>query len=196
MSQFHRHYFNDLADNWAKKNKNNDFLLYAMQEFGVRNHDCVLDVGSGTGCLTKILAQLIEPPGKVYALDISEKMLFEAKRKLTASSLFICSDISRSAFSKEYFDKIICYSSFPHIRNQKRALEEIERILKPKGKLLIYHTCCSRKLNHYHAQLTNVVCFDKLPKSEYLEKMINAAGMECTKLVEKSDLYWVEAQKH
>jgi SAM-dependent methyltransferase len=108
--------------------------------------------------------------------------------------LLSCSDACNLAFTGAIFDKIVCYSAFPHIQKPQRALSEFYRVLKPGGRIVVFHNCCSRKLNHLHARIP-AVCFDKLPKSEYLQALMVGAGFKEIKTIEQPDLYWVEAGK-
>lgn len=155
----------------------------------------VLDIGAGRGALTVPLSTLVKT-GRVVAADLSDNMLSSARKMLNAEHAhYVCTDACAVSFRDETFDKIVCYSTFPHIQNPLRALVEFLRILKPSGKVLIFHNCCSRKLNHYHARIPNVVTFDKLPKSEHLQALLRHVGFTEIQTVEKPDLYWVEAGK-
>jgi SAM-dependent methyltransferase len=40
-------------------------------------------------------------------------------------------------FAGEYFDKVVASASFHHFPNQDRGLEEMKRVLKPNGKMII-----------------------------------------------------------
>ncbi len=194
MSKEHRSFFNDLAVSWHNKTSS-EALLNSMQQFGVKLDDLVVDVGAGTGVLTLPLSQLVKS-GRVIALDISEKMLATARKNLAGEHIYYsCSDACQLSFHDKSIDKIVCYSTFPHIQKPQCALSEFYRVLKPGGKALIFHNCCSRKLNHHHAKMTSVVSFDKLPKSEYLQTLMRDAGFTEIKTVEQPDLYWVEAEK-
>jgi demethylmenaquinone methyltransferase/2-methoxy-6-polyprenyl-1,4-benzoquinol methylase len=194
MSQSHRFFFNDRADSWHNKTAQ-DALIRAMSQFGMRGNDRVLDIGAGRGALTLPLSTLVKT-GFVVAADLSDKMLCCAKKNLNVDrALYVCADACAIAFPDEVFDKIICYSTFPHIQKPLCALSEFLRILKPRGKALIFHNCCSRKLNHFHAKLPQVVSFDKLPKSQQLQALMSAVGFREIKTIERPDLYWVEAEK-
>jgi SAM-dependent methyltransferase len=195
MSTEHRHYFNQRASEWGLKGQN-DRLIDALNEFGVKPDDSILDVGAGTGCLTQFLQEMVGDGGCAVAADISDKMLAAARRQLKSRQvLYLCTDACELAIVPDSFDKIICYSTFPHFNKPLRALSEFYRILKPLGKILIFHNCCSRHLNLYHSRLQSVVSFDKLPKSEQLMEMIRFCGFVEVRGVERPDLYWVEARK-
>lgn len=194
MSKAHRSFFNELAGTWHNK-ISTESLVEAMRQFHVRPDDFILDIGAGTGILTAPLAKLVDT-GHVFAIDISDKMLSAAKQYISEHHIsYLCSDACRLSLASNSVDKIVCYSTFPHIQKPHCALAEFYRVLKPGGAALIFHNCCSRKLNHHHARMTSVVSFDKLPKSEYLQLLMQDAGFIAVKTVEQPDLYWVEAQK-
>ena len=190
MSKEHRLYFNAIANSWHNKTSF-DALLKCMVQFGVSP----LDIGAGTGALSGPLLQL-NRSGRLVAADISEKMLGAVRNLQPAKRILsACTDACCLAFADETFDKIVCYSTFPHIRHPQKALSEFYRVLKCGGRILIFHNCCSRKLNHYHAKIPLVVSFDKLPKSEYLRELMGGTGFVEIRTVEQPDLYWVEAGK-
>ena len=194
MSQLHREYFNQLSGQWNDMVQLEMDLQAHLIEFGVKANDRVLDVGAGTGRLTCQIASLVGVDGKVLAVDIANEMLQKVDRS-NKNTICLCSDACYNALKNELFDKIICFSTFPHILNQTLALNEFYRLLKPNGKLLIFHTKCSRQLNTFHHDLNDVVCHDELPKADMLEQMAKSAGFVSQKTVEHPELYWVECSK-
>ncbi|MDZ7371754.1 MAG: class I SAM-dependent methyltransferase [candidate division KSB1 bacterium] len=193
MSRLHRLYFNRMAPVWANKSRHEQ-MAEAVRGF-VNKGENVLDAGAGTGYLTGKLCEWCDP-GIVMAIDLSEKMLQEARKRITQKRvLFLCSDVSCTAVASNAFDKIVCYSSFPHFDRPIEALQEFLRMLKPGGKILVFHNCCSRRLNQFHAALPEVVSFDKLPKAEQLMELVRFVGFTNVVGRERPDLYWVEAQK-
>jgi SAM-dependent methyltransferase len=193
MSLSHRHYFNHLAQTWKAAPWSGDLSLY-LEQFGICAGDSVLDVGAGTGRMTAILLQKVGCDGRVVAADISDGMLLRA-RENNPAAVYACTDVCELAFVENIFDKIVCFSTFPHIVRPLCALKEMHRVVKPGGRLLILHTCCSRKLNQFHTGLEGIVCHDQLPRAEALQSTIQSAGFQIVKLVEKPDLYWVEVMK-
>ena len=194
MSKEHRSFFNDKAESWHNTSSVAS-LVRALHQFGILSSDIVLDIGAGTGALTSPLLELMDT-GHVVAADISDKMLMTARDRLPSEqALYACADACSLAFQDQTFDKVVCYSTFPHIQKPHCALMEFYRILKPGGKALIFHNCCSRRLNHYHAKLPSIVSFDKLPKSEYLQSLMQKVGFREIQTIEHPDLYWVEAEK-
>lgn len=102
----------------------------------------VLDYGSGTGWLARAIACL---GCEVKAVDVSEKAL-EAGRKIVAQDPlsvgleleFTPIDAQRLPFADEFFDRIVCFSAFHHVADQKTTREEMYRILR-KGGMAVFN---------------------------------------------------------
>ncbi len=196
MSKAHRDYFNGLATEWDMMVEDLPVLRGYLLRFGVSRGERVLDVGAGTGRLTKYLLELTGPDGWVVAEDVAEQMLLQAGKSIDSETVhFVCDDVCGLALKSDFFDKVICFSIFPHILHPQKALSEICRVLRPGGRLLILHTSDSHDLNHFHASLNSVVCHDKLPPAEEMVPLIRKAGLMERVIEERENLYWVEAEK-
>jgi len=196
MAQSHRDYFNRLAPEWNGKVKDDPILKEYLMRFGVSAGDRIVDIGAGTGRMAKHLIGLVGKNGCVVAEDISDRMLKEGKRLLQNPHLhWVCDDVMSLAFKEASFDKVLCFSAFPHFPDPTVALKEMHRVLRPGGKLLILHTCSSERLNEFHASLENTVCKDVLPAIKNVKPLLKQAGFAPGKTTEKDDLYWVEGWK-
>lgn len=196
MSLSHRLYFNRIAPMWDQMVSPENRLKDHLVRFGVQSGEKVLDVGAGTGRLTRILVELTGANGRVMAGDISDQMLKNAAQKISNPSChFVCADACFLAVQENSFDKVICFSTFPHIVQPVKALQEIYRVLRPGGKLLVLHACCSRKLNAFHASLNDVVCHDNIPRADRLAFLLRQTGFTAIHMDENPQLYWVEGEK-
>lgn len=95
----------------------------------------VLELGLGNGkTLRSILKQ---KPKETIAIDFSGEAIKHAKKEFTDTK-FIKADITRMPFPKEQFDVVVCYYLLNNLseKERKRALSEIYRVLKKKGKLI------------------------------------------------------------
>ena len=97
----------------------------------------ILDVGCGTGNFSIKLAEM---GCKVIGIDKSEKMLEEAKRKAEIKGLnieFLNMDVYDIELSDESFDGVFSMAAFEFIKRPKKAYDEMYRVLKKGGYLLI-----------------------------------------------------------
>ena len=96
----------------------------------------LLDVGCGTGELLLMLSEKLENPG-LYGIDISKNMLMIAEKKLGGKALLKISDVESLPFKDNEFDYVITCEAFHHYLNQNKAINEMKRVLKDGGKLII-----------------------------------------------------------
>lgn len=137
-------FFNEIAgdyDNWYKTKIGSfadkvetrlAFDLFVPVQ-GMR----VLDVGCGTGNFSIKLAQ---KGCKVTGIDISEKMLHIARKKAKMAGLnieFKKVDVYDLDFIDESFDAVFSMAAFEFIKEPKKAFDEMYRVLKTGGQLLI-----------------------------------------------------------
>ena len=140
MYDARRSYFNSIAENWNKKVPLSDRVVSLLDRCEIKSGEKVLDVGSGTGRLSELIQQKVGNFGHVVSVDFSYDMLVEAKRGGRNNTLhFMCADVLELPCINNYFNKVICYSAFPHFRDQKKALLEMHRVLETNGKLFIFH---------------------------------------------------------
>ncbi|MCL4536277.1 MAG: methyltransferase domain-containing protein [Nitrospirae bacterium] len=105
--------------------------------------DKVLDIGCGTGTSALIIARDVGDKGEVVGIDLSEKMLDIAKRKIDRSGFhnvtFLKANAEDITYHDSYFDKITAFAVLHEMNHEGRinTLREIYRLLKLEGKALI-----------------------------------------------------------
>ena len=197
MSISHLDYFNAIARECSENVIDDPNLNGYLLEFGVSAGDRILDLGAGTGRLTRLILELVGDGGYVCSLDIAINMLkyCHCADKSRERNVQVCADAADLPFKMDCFDKIICYSTFPHLVSPISVLRETERILRKNGKILILHSCCSKKLNAMHASFSSIVAKDRLPRADELGRQLCRIGFCVEKHLERPDLYWVECRK-
>lgn len=163
---------------------------------GIARGSRVLDVGAGTGILLPALEAQVGAEGFVAALDISMKMLLEAKAR-QVKYRFVCfqGDVMDVPAAEGLFDWVICNSCFPHFVNQQRALIGLARVLKPGGRLVICHTQSREAINEFHRRAGGVVGGHELPEVAGMKRLIARAGLALIRFEDASDHYVVIAAK-
>lgn len=93
----------------------------------------ILDAGCGTGGFTKKLEQY----GDVYAVDINPTALKFAKRKKVKH--LKKASVAALPFTNNYFELVLSLDVLYHkgVRNDSKALQEMYRVLKPHGILIL-----------------------------------------------------------
>ena len=102
--------------------------------------DQVLDIAGGTGDLSLAFARHVGPTGRVVHTDINEAMLREGRNRLLDLGLalptLVC-DAEQLPFESNRFDLVSVAFGLRNMTHKDRALAEMQRVLKPGGKLLV-----------------------------------------------------------
>ena len=99
----------------------------------------VLDIGCGTGYALGEIAKKAGNRGTFYGVDLSAKMIERANEKFRDSEQFhfMVSNAESIPLEDNLFDIIICINSFHHYYHPEKAIAEMHRLLKDKGKVYI-----------------------------------------------------------
>ena len=101
----------------------------------------VLEIGCGLGSHSEMLAR---SGAQLTAIDLSPTSVASTKRRLHLKQLTAdvrVADAENLPFADESFDYIWSWGVIHHSPNTRKCAEEIERVLKPGGKLqiMLYH---------------------------------------------------------
>ena len=102
----------------------------------IKENDLVLEIGCGPGDLTKKLSKEYK---KVIAFDISYVGVKKARKRvdMNCNSEFLVSDATKLPFNAHQFDIVIFSEVLEHIIDQERCIQEIYRVIKPNGYLIL-----------------------------------------------------------
>ena len=95
----------------------------------------VLDVGCGTGLLTRQVADAVGKNGIVVGIDISEGMLAQARKERRPNTTLVSMAAERLVFRDESFDLVTLGEVLTYLLDPFTALSEALRVLKPHGRL-------------------------------------------------------------
>jgi len=164
--------------------------------FKIKKGAKVLDIGCGTGVLLPYLSKNVGENGRVFALDFCWEMIKKAKRKKIAKNVFyINADTNDLPLAGDSFDYIICFATFPHLDKKLKSLKEMQRVLKPRGKVFISHLASRNEINAFHKRSSKVVSNDILPTEKNMRRMMTKAGFKNTKVIDKPSFYLAYGEK-
>jgi ubiquinone/menaquinone biosynthesis C-methylase UbiE len=142
-----------LADSYVLGNLDNEIARLEIQstffepltrrtllKAGIREGMKCLDVGCGSGSVTRLMAHLVGKKGLVIGLDIDEKYLqYCRSSQQPANTNFVLDDICNSNLDneKENFDIIYSRFMFVHLKDARKAVQSMKHFIKKGGAVII-----------------------------------------------------------
>jgi len=100
----------------------------------------VLDVAGGTADLSSAFARRVGPEGEVWLTDINNAMLGVGRDRLLDEGVMApvaqC-DAEKLPFPDNHFDIVTVAFGLRNMTHKDKALEEMRRVLRPGGRLLV-----------------------------------------------------------
>ena len=113
---------------------------YTVLVANVRPGQQVLDIAGGTGDLALAFTPKVGATGRVVHSDINEAMLREGRDRLLDAGVclptLVC-DAEHLPFAEASFDVVTVAFGLRNMTHKDLALQEMGRVLKPGGKLLV-----------------------------------------------------------
>jgi len=143
--------WDDAAESWAKfvrkgkdyhRDELNNPAIFEL--IGDVKGKQVLDLACGEGYNTRILAA---KGAKVTGVDFSEKMIDLAKheeaRMNQGINYYVMDASNLEKFSGNCFDLVTCFMSLQDMKNYRKAISEVSRVLRNQGRFVfsIPHPC-------------------------------------------------------
>ena len=113
---------------------------YSVLVANVKPGQRVLDIAGGTGDLALAFAPKVGATGQVVHTDINEAMLREGRNRLLDSGVSLptlACDAEHLPFATDYFDLVTVAFGLRNMTHKDAALLEMNRVIKPGGKLLV-----------------------------------------------------------
>ena len=113
---------------------------YTVLVANVKPGQRVLDIAGGTGDLALAFAPKVGATGQVVHTDINEAMLREGRNRLLDAGVSLptlACDAEHLPFADAYFDLVTVAFGLRNMTRKDNALHEMNRVLKPGGKLLV-----------------------------------------------------------
>jgi ubiquinone/menaquinone biosynthesis C-methylase UbiE len=154
-----------------------------------------LDLGSGRGHDVIRMAEAVGPEGRVYGIDISEKMVAKARRnaaKLGVDNVeFDLCELESLPLSDESADLLISNCTLNHAGDKRKVWNEIYRVLKTGGRFVVSDIYSLEPVPAEYADDPQAVaeCWaGAVTKNEYFDHLSRAGFSEVT-VLEESEPY-------
>jgi ubiquinone/menaquinone biosynthesis C-methylase UbiE len=103
--------------------------------------DRVLEIGCGSGVVTRAIAQRIAPGGAVVGVDSSPALLGIAREVAQKAGLaveFQTADCRALPFDDRSFDVALAATTLAHVPVAEKALAEMVRVVRPGGRVAVF----------------------------------------------------------
>ena len=137
----HKQQLRQEFDQWAEAGRGEgmrhghwDMTIQTIEKMQLAGNETVLDMGCGNGWAAREIAKKL-PEGQVCGIDISEKMIAEARERSVAvvNAEFKTTGADQLPFQEKTFDHILNVESFYYYPDLDPVVTEISRMLKPGG---------------------------------------------------------------
>jgi SAM-dependent methyltransferase len=113
----------------------------ALLDAGLKEGMRVADFGCGPGVMTRMLASEVGPWGSVTGIDLHEAQLEQARQLCAVEGLnnttFVAADACLTGLPPNRFDLVYCRFLLLHLVDPAACLQEMLRVLKPGGILVV-----------------------------------------------------------
>jgi ubiquinone/menaquinone biosynthesis C-methylase UbiE len=167
----------------------------------------VLDAGTGTARIPILICQQ-RPDWQITAIDLAQSMLEVGKRNVEKANLgkqisLELIDAKQMPYPDEDFDAVISNSLIHHLPDPLPFLQELKRVLKPNGAILIRDLLRPSTEDIMHQMVEAIGSeYDTHQKQlfqdslhaaftiEEVEQLVQTVGLESVRVYQSSDRHW------
>ncbi len=174
-----RKFFDKRAEstNWRNLHEDERALLKRLlKTMPLKEGDFVVEPGCGAGRVSREIARAVGDKGRVFAFDISGRMIAEACNNAARKNIFFARSSVRSVpLPVSVADAVFCFNCF-HLFADSETLSELSRLIKPGGRLCIASSETREEINRLHS----------LPL--YMQEMVFPGIKQTADMIENSGL--------
>lgn len=162
----------------------------------------ILDVATGGGGFIHLIQSICPKYSKIVGVDSNDQALEAARKRFDDEFIsFHKMDALNMTFSEASFDIVTLSNSLHHLKDIKAVIQEMEKVLKPGGFLIInemYSDVDSEKrkthvmMHHFWAEidrLNDIVHHKTMKRQEIIEKLCDTTTLS---MIEAWDMNYQE----
>lgn len=135
--------------------------LFKMFKEDIIGTGKLLELATGTGLIALQLNELVP---EITAIDLSPEMLKIANEKANKQAVtnihFFEGDICNLSFPDNSFDSVIASNVLHLLFDPLKAMQEIKRVVKPRGKVIVPTYCHGENFgSHFFSRCMNLMGF-------------------------------------
>jgi len=130
--------------------KDQDYLKHIVKMCDLKKGMKVCDVGTGTGVVAEALSH---SGAHVDAIDNSKVMLEMAKRNRSADNITYMLEDIQTYGPENTYDRVVARMVFHHVDDDKKAIQNCMKMLKPDGRLIIAEGTPPRGAKHFFTKM-------------------------------------------
>jgi 2-polyprenyl-3-methyl-5-hydroxy-6-metoxy-1,4-benzoquinol methylase len=141
--------------------------------------DSILDIGCGDGSIS---LPLVNARTRLTLLDLSESMLAIARSRiplhLSANVEIVNGDFLTAELGAHSYDLILCIGVLAHVDSPSATIDEIIRLLRPGGMVVIENTDSRHPISHVLRMYDNIRAIFLRPK--YARNLVSTGELQAT----------------
>jgi SAM-dependent methyltransferase len=112
---------------------------WALDALAVQSGEVVLDVGSGTGTVTRLLGSLVAPDGEAIGVEPNVRLreIAEARAMAAACVRIVDGLAGELPVADGSVDALWCERVLQHLPDPQAAIDEFNRVLRPGGRAVL-----------------------------------------------------------
>jgi ubiquinone/menaquinone biosynthesis C-methylase UbiE len=154
----------------------------------------LIDSGCGTGEMLSLLVKKY-PDMQAFGIDFSENMISKASLLLGPNVQLLVGDVDKMPWPDNFFDLLTCNASFHHYPQPLKALSEVQRILKPNGRLIIadpwWPDTIRLLINNYLKSPLNTSGDVKIYSEQEMYQLLSESGFQSIEWELMSGTYFI-----
>ena len=189
-----RAFFGPRAETWDTRFPDDGpSYARAVSDAAPRSGGAVLDLGCGTGRAFDALRAAVGASGTVVGLDLTPEMLDAATAAASrAATPLVLGDARRLPFPDGAFGAVFAAGLVPHLPDPMIGLAEIARVVRPGGRLTLFHPIGRAALAARHERALRD---DEPLDPRVLPALLSAAGWTSLRIDDNSDRYLAVAER-